>query len=204
MKSTRTMVATFGAFTGLMGIEHGVGEILQGSVPTPGLFIESWPGAEFFRILAGEPAFTLLPNLLAAGILACFFSALYLAWAVLYAERRPSGLILALLSVLMFLSGGGIFPPVLGLLIAAAASRLNQRIGMGYFRPTPIRRFLGGLWPWFYGACLLAWLAMFPGVPLLSYFFGIENDVMFFSILGGMFGFLVLSVVAGYAREANN
>ena len=73
--STRMMVATFGAFTGLMGIEHGVGEILQGNVPTPGLFIESWPGSEFLRILAGEPAFTLLPNLLAAGILACIWLA---------------------------------------------------------------------------------------------------------------------------------
>ena len=66
--ATRVTVSTFGVLAGIAGIEHGIGELLQGNVAPNGLVIESWAGSELFRILAGEPAMTLIPNLLASGI----------------------------------------------------------------------------------------------------------------------------------------
>jgi len=68
--ATRTVVSTFGLLAGLAGIEHGVGEILQGSVRPAGPVIESWPGSKAFEILGGEPALTVIPNLLVTGIVA--------------------------------------------------------------------------------------------------------------------------------------
>ena len=68
--ATRTVVSTFGLLAGLAGIEHGVGEILQGSVRPEGPVIESWPDSKAFEILGGEPALTVIPNLLVTGIAA--------------------------------------------------------------------------------------------------------------------------------------
>lgn len=60
------MITAFGVVVALAGIEHGVGELLQGATRPDGLFIESWPDTAAFEILSGEPAMTVVPSLLAA------------------------------------------------------------------------------------------------------------------------------------------
>lgn len=204
MKSTvRILISTFGGIVGLIGIEHGIGEILQGSVAPDGIMILSWPKSEFFSPLGGEPAMTIIPNLLLTGILACLFSLGFLVWTVWFVERKHSSLVLLLLSLLMLVAGGGIFPPIFGLLISAGASRLHAPLT--WWRnhlPAGGQHYLGWLWPWFFGASLLAWLSMFPGVPVLSYYFGYRDDRLIFIILGCMFGFLILSAVSGFVRDS--
>ncbi|HJQ28224.1 MAG TPA: hypothetical protein VJ827_02710, partial [Rubrobacter sp.] len=76
--ATRVTVSTFGALAGLAGIEHGIGEVLQGNVAPDGVIILSWPESGLFRILAGEPAMTIVPSLLASGILAILVSMTFL------------------------------------------------------------------------------------------------------------------------------
>jgi hypothetical protein len=44
-KATRVVIAIFGVLAGLAGIEHGIGEINQGSIRPATLIIESWPDA---------------------------------------------------------------------------------------------------------------------------------------------------------------
>jgi hypothetical protein len=39
--AARTVASTIGVYMSLAGLEHGVDEILQGSVPPPGLMFES-------------------------------------------------------------------------------------------------------------------------------------------------------------------
>jgi hypothetical protein len=41
--ATRIVVSSFGALAGFMGIEHGLGEILQGPLTPSSVVIESWP-----------------------------------------------------------------------------------------------------------------------------------------------------------------
>ena len=43
-RSTRTLTAVFGALAGCAGLEHGIGEILQGPGAAPGIFFTSWLG----------------------------------------------------------------------------------------------------------------------------------------------------------------
>ena len=69
-KATRIVVSTLGAVVGMAGIEHGIGEILQGNVAPEGVAFLSWPDTEIFRIVGGEPAMSIVPNLLMTGILA--------------------------------------------------------------------------------------------------------------------------------------
>jgi hypothetical protein len=60
--ATRIVASVFGVLAGLAGIEHGVGEMLQGSVQSTGFAIESWPQSAALEVLAGEPAITIIPN----------------------------------------------------------------------------------------------------------------------------------------------
>jgi hypothetical protein len=66
-KATRVVIAIFGVLAGLAGIEHGIGEINQGSIRPATLIIESWPDASALAILGGEPALTVLPMCCSAG-----------------------------------------------------------------------------------------------------------------------------------------
>jgi hypothetical protein len=56
------VISIFGILAGLAGMEHGVGEIRQGSTRPDTLLIQSWPDTAAFAVLAGEPALTVLPT----------------------------------------------------------------------------------------------------------------------------------------------
>ena len=200
--ATRGLVSTFGGFVGLMGVEHGIGGVLQGSRPPTGLIILSWPDSAFFSILGGEPALTIIPNLLITGLLAILVSLIFAVWAVLFVQCKHGGRVLILLSIPMLLFGAGLFPPVLGVLIGSAATRLHAPLTWWQRRlPTGLRGFLMAVWPCSFGACLAAWLGMFPGVPVLNYFFGVHDESLIFILLYCMFGCLFLTGVAGFARD---
>jgi hypothetical protein len=201
-KATRVLISTFGALVGLIGIEHGSGEVLQGNLVPSGIMILSWPGSAFFHILGGEPAMTVLPNLLITGILAILFSLAYLVWAILFIQRKHGGLILMLLSIAMLLFGGGVFPPVFGIILGAAAMRINAPMNWWRLHLSPgLRHFLEWMWPWSFAACVASWLGMFPGLAMLSYFFGVNDTNLIFILLICMFGFLLLASMAALARD---
>jgi len=184
--ATKVTVSAFGAIMGLAGIEHGIGEILQGNVAPSGIMILSWPESAFFRILAGEPAMTIIPNLLVTGILASLFSLIFLVWATMFVQRKNGGLVLILLSIIMLLLGAGFGPPLMGIIIGAVATRINApwraRLSAG------LRGFLGKVWPWSFIAGLIAWLLLMPGSNLLDYYFGVNDPnlvpILFFLALG--------------------
>lgn len=165
--ATRVTVSAFGALAGLAGIEHGVGEILQGNVAPNGLMILSWPESEAFDILAGEPAMTIVPNVLATGILATLASLLFLLWSTMFVERRHGGLVLMVVSVIMLLVGAGFGPPLLGMLVGVVATRINTPLTWWRNHLAPgWRRLLIRLWPWAQVASVIVWLSLLPGVVL--------------------------------------
>ncbi len=47
--ATGVFASTFGAIWAPAGIEHGIGEMLQGSVAPRGVMFPSWPDLAFFR-----------------------------------------------------------------------------------------------------------------------------------------------------------
>jgi hypothetical protein len=200
--ATRVMVSTFGAFVGLIGVEHGIGETLQGNITPDGLMILSWPDSALFRILGGEPAMTVVPNLLVTGILAILVSLIYVVWAVAFVQRKNGGLILMLLAIIMLPVGGGIFPPILGIIISVVGTRINAPLTWWRAHLSAgSRRFLAKLWPWSFGAGLIAWLGMFPGTVLLWHFWGVNSPNLVFVLLLCMFGFLASTVLAGFAYD---
>jgi len=124
MKKLRIAASAIGIFAGLGGATHGPGEILQGNVVPNSTVIETWP---LLTALGGEPALTVIPNFIFAGILTIIFGLLVAAWAGKYVENRMGGLILILLSIIMLLVGGGIVPPFFGIAAGLIGVVINLR-----------------------------------------------------------------------------
>jgi hypothetical protein len=202
--ATRVTVSAIGTMIALAGIEHGVGEILQGNVASDGIMIESWPESDAFRILSGEPAMTVVPNLLVTGILAVIVSLLFLVWVTAFIQRKHGGLVLILLSLVMLLVGGGFGPPLIGILLGIAATRINAPLGWWRTHLTGgTRWFLATAWPWFLGADLIAFLSLFPGMVLVGHFFSGDPvpDAFVYALILSACGFLGLSIVAAFAYD---
>jgi hypothetical protein len=80
-RATRVAVAAVGLLAALAGIEHGIGEILQGWVAPSSVVFESWPDTAGFEILSGEPATSLIPNLALSGLLTVVVAIAVGVWA---------------------------------------------------------------------------------------------------------------------------
>jgi hypothetical protein len=70
--ATRAVASTVGVLTGLLGIEHGYFETLQGTVAPRGIIMYAiGPPCQPDKVWHGcEPAITLIPNFLVTGVLA--------------------------------------------------------------------------------------------------------------------------------------
>ena len=201
--ATRIIASTFGVLAGLAGLEHGIGEVLQGNRAPAGIMIESWPTSTSMRILSGEPAMTLIPNLLVTGIFAILVSLVLLVWVTKFVQRQHSGLILLLLSIVLLLVGGGFGPPVLGLIAAAVATRIDA--SHRWWRThlsVPIQRLLASVWLWSFALCLGAWLLLFPGTLIIGYFFPLLDAGVVYSVILLAFGSLLATIVLGFVHDS--
>ncbi len=202
--ATGVMTASMGGLMGMAGIEHGIGEILQGSTAPAGLMIQSWPGSAFFHSMGGEPALTVIPNLLVTGILAVFFSLAYGVWVIFMVQRKNGGLVLILLALGMLLVGGGIFPPIIGAGIGILRTRIQAPDRRCMTRiPAGLRRFLGQVWPGSFVVCIMAWLALFPGINILAYFLRVDDPQITVSVILLALAALLLAIFSGFAYDAN-
>jgi len=208
-KSTRTnqsaariMASTFGFLSGMGGITHGVGEMLQGNVTSSGIVINSWTQGPIATNMGGEPAMAIVPNLLVTGLLTIFFSLATIVWSVLFVQRKHGGLVLILLSITMLLVGAGFAPPIMGILAGVAGLGINAHTWWGTRLPINIQHFLAKAWPWILGICLLDSLFLVVGSIILVYFFDLNNpDLFVYSFLFAIVS-LLLSIITGAAYDA--
>jgi hypothetical protein len=83
---------------------------------------EAWPG---FTALSGEPAMTIIPNLLVTGILAIIVGVVLSVWSAKFVSRKHSGLVMVLLSIVLLLVGGGLIPPLFGVVTGIIGARVK-------------------------------------------------------------------------------
>lgn len=201
----QTTLAIMGAIGAAAGFEHGLGELLQGPVAPDSMFIESWPDSAFYESLSGEPAFTVVPNLALSGVLTMTLSAALLVWFVWFVGRRGTAAVIAGISVALLLVGGGFGPPILGLILATAATKVRSPLNWWRERsPGALRRSLASAWPFLLGACLAAWIGMLVGVASLDYLVGFESVALTMSLLAAAFLLLLSALVSSIARDAES
>ncbi len=192
----RTVVGVFGVLAALAASEHGLGEILQGPVAPDGLVIRSWPRHEGFKVLDGEPALTVLPDLLISGIATVVVAAVFAAWVLEGVHRRHGSLVLAALSMLLFVVGGGFGPPLLGIILAVGSSRLPAP----FRRPARASRAMAAAWPWALGVGVLGYLGLVPGTLVVHAVWGTPSTALVYGLMVMAFGGLLLALAGARAR----
>ena len=128
MNKMKTAAVITGILSGFMGASHGPGEILQGNIAPKGLMIMAWPQLTSSP-LAGEPAVTVIPNFMLAGLLTIIIAGIVVVWAGTCLERKQGGLLLILLSVTILAVGGGVVPPLFGIAAGVIAAIMNYTVG---------------------------------------------------------------------------
>jgi len=196
-KATKAVATWFGIAAGIAGIEHGVFEILQGNTRPEGLMIASiGPPCIPEEIWnACEPAMTIIPSFLITGILAVIFGLAIVIWSVVFVQRKHGGMVLILLSIALLLFGGGLFPPLIGIVGGASGTKVNKPLTSKH--PNNITRFAAKLWPW----PLVIFMVWILGQWVLGYFFNdFMQKAMYFGLLL-IFVTLPLSVYTAYAYD---
>ena len=198
-KATRIAASLLGLFAGFGGPEHGFFEIAQGSVRPAGLVFPSMgpPCDPETAWHACEPAITIIPNLLVTGILAMVVGLVTMIWSVAFAQKKYGGIVLILLSIALLLVGGGVAPPVIGIVAGAVATRINKPLTG---RAGRTWAFLARLWPW----PLVAFFVWSLGQFLVGHFSNelLQKGAALSMLL--MVGFLVLSIVTARAYDASD
>lgn len=197
-RATRIAVATFAGLAALAGLEHGIGEILQGFVAPPAVVFESWPDTSAFEVLSGEPAMSLIPNLAVTGVLTILVAVALGVWAVRFLFRPRGGGVLIGLSVLLLLVGGGLAPPLIGLLVGVTALRLqSSHLGL----PSRIAIWLAPAWGWLLAVTVFGYLSLVPGVVVANALTGFESAWVVAGLGLGSFAALILSLIAARAHD---
>lgn len=196
-KATKTVATWFGATAGIAGLEHGYFEILQGNTQPEGLMIASMGSPcipeEIWN--ACEPAMTIIPNFFITGVLAVVIGLFIAIWSVTFVQRKHGGLVIILLSIVLLLVGGGLFPPLIGIIGGIAGTKINKPVTGK--QPSRISRFAAKLWPWPL-VIFLAWV--FGQFPVGHFFNDFLQSIMGYGVLLILL-MLPLSIYTAYARD---
>jgi hypothetical protein len=203
--AVRVTAMVFGVYAGLLGIEHGYFETLQGNVvpTTLKIMAVSGPGLPF--PFGHEPAMTLVPNFLVTGILAILVGLSIILWSALFIQKKHGAVVLSLLSILLLLVGGGFGPITLLITACIGAGRINKPLT--WWRknlPAGPRSLLATLWPWSLAAAL-GWV---PIEVILGQIFHLKNDHsqtltnLNFLFSYPLLAFIILALCTGLAHKA--
>lgn len=203
--AAKGIALVFGVLAGLGGITHGIGETLQGNVAPGEMSIKSWTVGPIATNMGGEPALTIIPNLLVTGILTIIVSLTVIVWSVAFVQTKNGGLILLLLSIAMLLVGGGFAPPITGVLAGVAALGINSpHTWWRTIVSNNIRRILARLWPWVFSVSVINGVFLTIGSVILVFVFGLNNPEMF--VISFLFSIIsvLLSIFTGIASDIQN
>lgn len=146
-KATRVVVATLGTVFGISGISHGFFELLQGNVPTDGLFISAIGKAQKMWLHGNEYAFTLIPNFMMSGIAAMMVSLAIIIWSLRFVNKKHGPTVFLVLFVLLLLVGGGVAQILFFPLIWLVSTCINKPlVWWRKMLPVKIQKPLGKLW----------------------------------------------------------
>lgn len=203
--ATRITVATLGTIFGISGMNHGFFEILQGNVPTGGLWISAIGEAQQMWPHGNEPAFTLIPNFLMTGIAAMLVGLAIMIGSLGFVHRKKGPTVLILLFILLLLVGGGVAQILFFPWIWLVSTRINRPLV--WWRktlPVKIQKPLGRLWP---GSLILssALLIVVFEIGVTGFIPAVRDPEMVLSIMLVCLGIEVVTLpitfISGFAHD---
>jgi len=173
--ATKVVASTIGVFSGLAGMVHGFFEMLQGNVTPSSNVINAIDPAQRLWPEATLHAFTIIPNFLITGILAMIIGLLVIIWTGAFIDGKYGARVLLLLSISLFLVGGGFGPAFMAIIASLIATQINKPLSWWRTHlPNNLQTILVKLWPW----ALIIYLLFFSssvgiaifGIPLVWFF----------------------------------
>lgn len=195
--ATLDTVRVLGLLAALNGVDHGIGAITQGPGSPPDLVYESWAHVDAFDPLNGEPALTVIPDLLVSGLLTVLAAVALGTWVTLCPARRHSAPIVLGLALLLLLVGGGFGPPLLGIVVGLLVMRIGTSKSPSVGSVT---RLASRLWPWPLAVAAFCFLGLVPGTALL-YVVGVDSDGLVAALTVGAFAATGLAVWSARAKD---
>lgn len=188
--ATLVTVRVLGLLAAINAVDHGIGAITQGPGAPPDPVYGSWAHVDAFDPLGGEPALTVIPDLLLTGLVTVLAAVALGIWVTLWPTRRHSGPVIFGLALLLLLVGGGFGPPLLGFVVGGLA----MRIGSTPSRPVgSVTRLVARSWPWPLAVAVFCFLGLVPGTALLSVV-GVNSDGLVAALIGGAFAATALAI----------
>jgi len=204
--ATKAVASTFGVLVGLAGIEHGFFEMLQGNVTPSDVMIDAIGPAQRFWEYGTETALTIIPNFFVTGILAIIIGLLVTIWAGAFIDRKYGARVLLLLSIILWLVGGGFAPIFMSILASVTATRINKPLK--WWRAhlsVNLRGFLAKLWPWSIIAFVLVFFIgveiQIFGYPLLWFFDANVTYTIQWTLAFIMVGLWPVSIITAFAHD---
>jgi len=193
-KCTRFYVVLIVVLIGFTGIIHGISEVFVGNKPTEGFLLKS------------IGAFTLIHNYLYTGIAAISVSLILIIWSIGYIHKKNGHLIFLILSILLFLVGGGVAQIIGFLLTWSVATNINSTLEWWKKHlAKKTRRDLAKLWLKILitGFALLVigiliWLFLVP--PGALYKSPTIEHICWTFLVAGL-GFQIMTIISGFARD---
>lgn len=206
MRKSKLALSTFGVILGIAGIEHGIGEILQGSAKPSSMVFESWPNSEVYEVLAGEPAFTIFTNLSFSilGSLAILFSALIIFCSIAMLGRKKfAGILFFFLTVNLFLFGAGMAGPILmGIPISILSTFLRRSLKTKDKSSTKLK-IIKSSFNVMYILSIVSWFSLWPGLVIVSSFYKFsdgESSIVYILAAISFISF-IFSIIFGFAYD---
>ena len=199
----RLTISTIGAIIGLAGLEHGVGEVLQGNVKPQGFYIKSWPNSRLYDIVDGEPAITIMPSILLAGLITLMISILFIIWVMYYLEspyKRYNFIILIGFSLTLLISGGGVAPPVIGLLVSPFIGKIPTQ-DIHKQRKIQINGKKTKTWLITYILCIVAYGSLWPGLIIFGLFMEVTDPLLVICLVLVSFSSLFVALYSSTLLE---
>ena len=205
ISATRVIVSTLGVLLAVGGMDHGLFEVLQGNKPTGGLVVHAIGEQNRMWAYGTEDAFSLIPNFLISGVAAIVVSVMILVWSVGFVHKKNGSLVFLLLSILLFLVGGGVAQVVFFILAWAVSTRINKpATWLRMVFPESVRGALARLWLWLLIVfTLLALIAL--EIAIAGYVPRVSDPRLVlhicWSILAVSLGILLAAFVCGFAHD---
>lgn len=182
-------LTTFGVIIGIVGILHGIPEILQASDRVESNSVkalpENWPNTELFTALEGQPAFSILTAIpfYLLGILAILVSSALIIHSLFFLEKKNGLLIFSILNVGIALFGAGVGTPLMMGIPLVVFAIISAKYKKKKERSESANKLNLLLFRIFYALQIISWVLFFPGFVIITSFGKIPEALFMFDFM---------------------
>jgi len=203
INATRLEVSSLGTLGGLISIEHGIFETLQGNTTTSGIIINAIAPGHWYWKEGGELAMTIIPNFLITGIVAIIIGIVVIIWSIKFVQGKYGALGLFILTILTLLFGGGIAFFIIGIIISIIATQINKsHTWWDKHLSNNVKKYFTKLWFPLFSITIIVLVFLVLGWILGVWFLKPNNATILLTNIGlTSIGLIIFTIIFGFIHD---